>query len=283
MRQSPALFVSVATFALELSLGGVAGAQNISMTPAPATPELHAPFLWAARPGTPLLFTVPATGQAPLSFSATGLPMGLTLAAGTGTITGTTPAAGSYPVSVTVTNASGTATATYTITSSNTYALTPPMGWNSYDSFGATVKEQEFLDAAMAMKTYLAPYGWNTAVIDYLWFDNEQMTDANGRWLPSPSKWPSSAGGVGLKAVADKVHAMGLNFGIHIMRGDSAQVASRPTRPSRTPRIRPPTPGTPATPAPGTSTTTASTATCPPVRPGTTRSSPSTPAGGSTS
>ncbi len=97
MRQPSALF-AVTAYALELSLAGVAGAQTISMTPAPTTPELHGPFLWAARPGTPLLFTIPATGQAPLSFAAPGLPMGLTIAAATGTITGTTPAAGSYPV-----------------------------------------------------------------------------------------------------------------------------------------------------------------------------------------
>ena len=48
---------------------------------------------------------------------------------------------------------------------------------------------------------------------------NENNTDANGRWIPSASKWPSAANGVGFKSVADKVHAMGLSFGIHIMRG----------------------------------------------------------------
>ncbi len=64
-----------------LSAGIDAHAQNLSMQPAPATPELHAPFLWAARPGTPLLFTVPATGQGTLSYSAKGLPAGLTLSA----------------------------------------------------------------------------------------------------------------------------------------------------------------------------------------------------------
>ena len=202
-----------------LSLAGVALAQTISMTAAPAAPEFHAPFLYAARPATPLLFTIPATGQAPVSFSATGLPAGLTIAAGTGTISGTTPTAGSYPVTVTASNLSGSATATYTIAASNTYSLTPAMGWNSYDSFGSSVTESEFLAAATALKSQLQPYGWNTAVIDFLWFDPEDDIDSNGRWLPSPSKWPSSAGGLGLKPVADQVHAMGLSFGIHIMRG----------------------------------------------------------------
>src|SRR5450755_1625881 len=237
-------------------LGGVASAQTISMTAAPAKPELHGPLLYAARPATPFLFTIPATGQAPLSFTATGLPSGLTIASSSGTISGTTPAAGSYPVTVTASNGSGSATATYTIAASNTSSLTPAMGWNSYDSYGSSVNESEFLAAATALKSQLQPYGWNTAVIDFLWFDSEDNIDSNGRWLPSPSKWPSSAGGVGLKSVADQVHAMGLLFGIHIMRGIPRK-ALPPTRPSRTRPTRPRMRVAAATPAPGTLTTTA--------------------------
>lgn len=218
-RRIVALSLVLLGAAFSAGLDGTARAQTISMAAAPATPELHAPFLWASRPGSPFLFTIPATGQAPLAFSATGLPDGLSLDAATGTITGTTPAAASFPVQVTVNNGAGSATATYTLTSSTTYALTPPMGWNSYDSFGATVKESEYVAAAQAQKMLLAPYGWNVAVIDYLWFDNEQVIDANGRWVPSASKWPSSAGGKGLKPMADMIHAMGMSFGIHIMRG----------------------------------------------------------------
>ena len=234
MRIAPTvtLLSGALTIALALLPSGVASAQTISMAPAPATPELHGPFLYAARPGTPFLFTIPATGQAPLSFSAIGLPAGLALADATGTISGTTPAAGSYPVTVTASNSAGAATATYTISASTTYSLTPAMGWNSYDSYGATVNESEFMAAATALKAQLQPYGWNTAVIDYLWFDSEDDIDSNGRWLPSPSKWPSSAGGQGLKPIADQVHAMGLSFGIHIMRGIPRKAVSSSTPPS---------------------------------------------------
>ena len=218
-------FLTRAALGAALAIGpllcsaGQARAQTISMTPAPATPELHAPFLYATRPGTPFLFTIPATGQAPLSFAASGLPDGLTIDAATGTITGTAPAAGAYPIAITASNAAGAAAATYTLQAGNTAALTPPMGWNSYDSYGATVKEDEFLAAAKALKAQLQPYGFSTAVVDYLWFDSEDSIDSNGRWLPSPTKWPSSTGGQGLKPVADQVHGMGLLFGIHIMRG----------------------------------------------------------------
>jgi hypothetical protein len=212
--------------ALAITVGvcvaGAAHAQttiSISMAAPPAAPRLQPPFIVGARPSMPLLFTIPATGQAPLTFAATGLPAGITIAAATGVISGTAPAAGSYPIAVTVMNGSGSASATYTLVSGGTVALTPPMGWNSYDSFGASVSEQDMLDQGTAVKQYLQPFGWNTVVIDYRWYDPDLPIDANGRYLPSTSKYPSATGNNGFKPLADKIHAMGLGFGIHIMRG----------------------------------------------------------------
>lgn len=210
------------TVALSLFAHSAAPAQttiNISMTAPSAAPQLHGPTIYSARPASPFLFTVPATGQSPLTFSATGLPPGLTLATGTGIISGTTPAAGSYPVSITATNSAGSATATYTLVSGNTLSLTPPRGWNSYDSFGPSVTEQEMVDVATAMKQHLLPFGWNTAVIDYRWYEPGQPIDSNGRYLPATSKYPGATGSNGFKPLADRIHALGLNFGIHIMRG----------------------------------------------------------------
>ena len=192
---------------------------SISTTAPPATPRILGATVVASTPGSPFLHTISATGQAPLTFAATGLPDGLLIAASSGTISGTTPAAGSYPINLTVTNSSGSATGTLTLTSGSTLALTPPMGWNSYDSFIAAVTEADVLAAAQAMKTLLAPYGWNTIVIDYLWYDPEKTIDANGRWLPSKSKFPSATGSDGFKSIAAQVHALGLSFGIHLMRG----------------------------------------------------------------
>jgi len=162
---------------------------------------------------------VPATGQAPLAYAATGLPAGLAIAGSSGVISGTAPAAGSYAVSLTVMNGSGTATATLTIMSGTMLRPTPPLGWNSYDSFGASIKESEVVQQAQALRTTLQPFGWNTVVIDYRWYDPEDTLDANGRYLPSTSKYPSATGTNGLKSVSDQVHALGLGFGIHIMRG----------------------------------------------------------------
>lgn len=109
-------------------------------------------------------------------------------------------------------------------------AVTPPMGWNSYDAYGDSVTEAEMLANAAIMKEKLLQHGWNYLVVDYRWYDpeahdnnskkNAELTmDGNGRLLPSPNRFPSAADGNGFKALADKAHAMGFKFGIHIMRG----------------------------------------------------------------
>jgi hypothetical protein len=202
-----------------IAVAGATSEISIATAPPPDAARLHGPTVVAGRPQSSFLYAIPATGRAPITFSATGLPAGLTLAASTGVISGTMPAAGSYPVTVTASNAAGNASVTLTLAAGDTLALTPPLGWNSYDSFGGGVTEQEVIAAAQAVKTHLQPFGWNYVVVDYLWYDPEQRIDANGRWLPSLNRFPSATGTLGLKPLADRVHAMGLLFGIHLMRG----------------------------------------------------------------
>jgi hypothetical protein len=180
---------------------------------------------------TPLVHTLAATGSAPLTFSVTGLPAGVMLDAATGRFSGTPTTAGSYPLVVTVSNAMGSAERTITLVVGDTVALTPPMGWNSYDSFDDDVREAEFLAQAEVVSEDLLAFGWDTVVVDFRWYDpntpgsdqggnNPGLSiDANGRFTPPSNKFPSAAGGVGFKSIADQVHAMGLKFGIHIMRG----------------------------------------------------------------
>ena len=110
-------------------------------------------------------------------------------------------------------------------------ALTPPMGWNSYDAFGSSVTEEEFLANAAYVKAKLLPCGYNTVVVDFRWADplaanydpngigGPLEADAFGRLLPALARFPSAAEGKGFKVLANKIHKMGLKFGIHVMRG----------------------------------------------------------------
>ncbi|WP_319995256.1 alpha-galactosidase [Trichococcus shcherbakoviae] len=110
------------------------------------------------------------------------------------------------------------------------YAQTPPKGWNSWDSFGASVTEEEVLTNAEVMAKNLKDYGWEYVVVDIQWYEpradscayhpfTELCQDESSRLIPAENRFPSSAGGQGFKPLADAVHAMGLKFGIHIMRG----------------------------------------------------------------
>ena len=101
----------------------------------------------------------------------------------------------------------------------------PPMGWNSYDSYGGDVNEQQVKANARYMADHLAMYGWKYIVVDYYWYypggkvKGAPVMDAYGRLLPATNRFPSAAGGKGFKPLADYVHSLGLKFGIHIMRG----------------------------------------------------------------
>ncbi|TKY56971.1 alpha-galactosidase B [Spatholobus suberectus] len=111
-------------------------------------------------------------------------------------------------------------------------AIIPPRGWNSYDCFSWIISEEEYLQNANIISQRLLAYGYQYAVVDYLWY-RSLMGDSNslgfdmidqwGRMLPDPERWPSSEGGIGFTDVANKVHNMGLKFGIHLMAGISTQ------------------------------------------------------------
>jgi hypothetical protein len=116
-------------------------------------------------------------------------------------------------------------------------APTPPMGWNSWDSYGTTVTEAQVKANADVMARELAPYGWRYVTVDIQWYqptarghDYEPgarlAMDSVGRLVPAPNKFPSSANGAGFKPLADYVHAKGLRFGIHIMRGIPRQAVA---------------------------------------------------------
>lgn len=110
----------------------------------------------------------------------------------------------------------------------------PPMGWNSYDYYDTTVNEAQVLANAAYLAEHLKPFGWEYIVVDIQWYAHEAgqqrdrfqyvpfgrlEMDGYARLLPCPERFPSSRGGQGFRPLAEKLHAMGLKFGIHIMRG----------------------------------------------------------------
>ncbi|MGN0539623.1 MAG: glycoside hydrolase family 27 protein [Candidatus Fimenecus sp.] len=123
----------------------------------------------------------------------------------------------------------------------NKLALTPPMGWNSWDCYGAAVTEEQLLGNAEYMAKNLKQYGWQYVVCDIQWYEpnardndynnfTELCMDEYSRLIPAVNRFPSAANGVGFKAIADKIHAMGLKFGIHIMRGIPRQAVHNNTK-----------------------------------------------------
>ena len=120
-------------------------------------------------------------------------------------------------------------------------AATPPMGWNSWDAYGLTITEAQFRDNATVQAKVLKPFGWNYAVIDEGWFlknplDRETPEklafelDENGRYIPVPARFPSAmvaGSNTGFAKLGADVHAAGLKFGIHIVRGIPRESVAR--------------------------------------------------------
>jgi len=110
------------------------------------------------------------------------------------------------------------------------WAPTPPMGWNSWDAFGASVTEAEYLDNARILAERLLPCGYDVATVDIQWYEAGATSswyrpfaplvlDAWGRPQPAANRFPSAVGGRGFAPLAAQVHRLGLRFGVHLMRG----------------------------------------------------------------
>lgn len=92
--------------------------------------------------------------------------------------------------------------------------LTPPMGWNSWNTFGEDIDEKMIMETADVMaESGLAEAGYNYLVIDDCWSMKER--DKNRRLVADLVKFPN-----GMKAVADYVHSKGLKFGMYSCAGN---------------------------------------------------------------
>ncbi len=118
------------------------------------------------------------------------------------------------------------------------WAASPPMGWNSWDCFGAAVTEEQTLQNAEYMEKNLKSHGWTIVTVDIQWYEPLARgdayrrgavleMDANGRLLPAPNRFPSTKETRSFKPLADAIHAKGLKFGVHLMRGVPRQAVDQ--------------------------------------------------------
>jgi alpha-galactosidase len=173
----------------------------------PPTPRINGPGIFGVRPGHPLLYHIPATGDRPMTFSADALPAGLKLDEKTGLITGALPKAGEHVVTLRAKNAKGSAEKKFRIVVGEEIALTPPMGWNSWNHYASRITADIVLANAKAMaESGLIDHGWTYMNIDDTW-----QGKRGGRFnaIQGNEKFPD------MTALCDAVHALGLKVGIY--------------------------------------------------------------------
>ncbi|HPC96998.1 MAG TPA: NPCBM/NEW2 domain-containing protein [Sedimentisphaerales bacterium] len=199
--------------------------EAIILTPKPGpAPRINSAKVFGVRPGSPVLYTIAASGQRPMGFHAEGLPAGLSLSAETGQITGRLDRRGEHKITLIARNDVGEARCTLRLIVGDTIALTPPMGWNSWNCWGCAIDEQKIRHAAEAMvSSGLIHHGWQYINIDDCWMkklDSDDPVvggptrDACGRILTN-ARFPD------MKALTDHIHRLGLKAGIYISPGPS--------------------------------------------------------------
>ncbi len=177
-------------------------------------PVFHGASVIGNYPNTDFIYTVPATGQRPITFAVQGLPQGLLIDNSTGIITGKTQAAGDYKITVSATNSKGVATRDLTIRVGDNLCLTPAMGWNSWNVFTRDIDEQMLMQMADAMvSTGMRDVGYQYINIDDFW--HADVRDSLGNPVADAKKFPH-----GVKYVSDYVHSKGLKLGIYSCAGN---------------------------------------------------------------
>ena len=190
---------------LHTSLQGRPAAEGVAA--GPAKPRINCPAVFGVRPGSAVLYAIPASGTRPMSFSAEGLPKGLNVDANTGRVTGRLNQRGEHRLVLQASNAHGTAEKRFRLVVGDQIALTPPMGWNSWNCWAAAVDQEKVLRSARAMAASgLSDHGWSYINIDDGWQGN-RGGPFNG--LQGNEKFPD------LKALCAGIHGLGLKAGIY--------------------------------------------------------------------
>ena len=184
------------------------------LTPAaPATPRFNGAPLFGVRPSSPVIYRFPVSGERPMKFTATNLPAGVQLSEADGVLSGKVAKQGDYTFTVTAENAKGKASQQFTLkVGDRMIALTPPMGWNSWNCWALSVSQEKVMSSAQALLDKgLADYGYCYMNIDDGWEAPERNPDGT---IAVNEKFPS------MKALGDWLHERGLKFGIYSSPGD---------------------------------------------------------------
>lgn len=178
------------------------------LTPIPAkTPKINSAKIFGVTPGNPFLYTIASTGDRPMQFSAENLPKELILDSNSGIITGSIRKRGTYITTLRAKNAFGEATKSLRIVVGDTIALTPPIGWNGWNSWARNIDGEKVIASANAMvKMGLSNHGWTYINIDDTW-EGQRGGKFNG--LQANEKFPK------FKEMIDRIHAMGLKLGVY--------------------------------------------------------------------
>jgi hypothetical protein len=189
-----------------------ATAPYILTPPAPATPRYNGPLVFGVRPGSPVIFRLAFSGDKPMEYAVEGLPEGVRLDPEKGVLSGSVAKAGDYPLVFIARNAKGETRAEFTLKVGAKIALTPPMGWNSWNCWGLSVSQEKVMSSAAALiNRGLADYGYAYINIDDAWEAEERAPD--GR-IVTNEKFPD------IKGLGDWLHANGLKMGIYSSPGD---------------------------------------------------------------
>jgi alpha-galactosidase len=197
--------------------------QKIILTPKPGSePRINGTKIFGVRPGSPLLFKIPATGKKPLKYEVLNLPSSLKCDSKTGQITGVLINPGTYTVKFKVTNEIGSAQQEFKIVCGDNLALTPHMGWNSWYVWENHVTDKIMREAANAMvNSGMIDHGYMYVNIDDCWAARPGSKDSTLQVEPrdengmvnSNKRFPD------MRALTDYIHAKGLKAGIYTSPG----------------------------------------------------------------
>ena len=180
---------------------------HILTPPAPATPRINGPNVFGVRLAAPLLYTIPAAGDRPMTFGVKNLPPGLALDSVSGRITGSLAKVGEYNVILRAMNAKGSDEKQFRIVVGEHIALTPPMGWNSWNCWAWVVDQEKVLRSVRALvRSGLINHGWTYVNIDDTW--QGERGGPHHAILPN-ERFPD------MKGLCDQIHAFGFKVGIY--------------------------------------------------------------------